>query len=82
MRWEETQRVNSRTVTPAEGVVFALKIPADALAVQDPTGSLDMNTEGTVRWILEVKAPLKGLKFYAIYGVDVRGGSQAAPHGT
>lgn len=74
IRWEETQRVNSRTVTPAEGVVFAFKIPADALAVRDPTGSLDMNTEGTVRWILEVKAPLKGLNFYAIYGVDVRAG--------
>ncbi len=72
IRWEETQRVSARTVTPAEGVVFAFKIPADALAVQDPSGSLDMNTEGTVRWILEVKAPLKGLNFYAIYGVDVR----------
>jgi len=32
----------------------------------------DLMTEGSVGWILEVKAPLSGPGFYAIFGVEVR----------
>ena len=36
------------------------------------TSNSGLMTDESVRWILEVKAPLKGLDFYAIFGVDVR----------
>jgi hypothetical protein len=68
IRGEQTLRVNAQTVNPREGVPFTFMIPTDAMT----TANSDLMTEGSVRWILEVKAPLKGLDFYAIFGVDVR----------
>ena len=68
IRWEQPLRVNARTVNPREGIPFAFMIPTDART----TANSDVMTEGSVRWILEVKAPTKGLNFYAIFGVEVR----------
>ena len=68
IRWEQTLRVDARTMSPREGIPFAFMIPTDARTTADP----DVMTEGSVRWILEVKAPMKGLNFYAIFGVEVR----------
>ena len=60
--------MNAKTVNPREGIPFAFMIPTDAMT----TAQSDLMTEGSVRWILEVKAPLTGLDFYAIFGVEVR----------
>ena len=68
IRGEQTLRVNAQTVNPRDGIPFAFMIPTDAMT----TALSDLMTEGSVRWILEVKAPLKGLDFYAIFGVHVR----------
>jgi hypothetical protein len=68
IRAEQTLRVNAQSVNPREGIPFAFMLPADART----TTTLDGMTDGSVRWILEVKAPLKGLDFYAIFGVEVR----------
>ena len=57
-----------RACSPGEGIPFAFMIPTDARTTANP----DVMTEGSVRWILEVKAPMKGLNFYAIFGVEVR----------
>jgi len=68
IRGEQTLRVNAQAANPREGIPFAFMIPTDAMT----TANSDLMTEGSVRWILEVKAPLKGLDFYAIFGVEVR----------
>jgi hypothetical protein len=74
IREEETLRVRAQGVDPRKGIPFTFVIPAGArsttilsLNVLDLVGGSD---EG-VRWILEVKAPLKGLNYYAIFGVHV-----------
>ena len=69
IRGEQTLRVRAQTVNHKEGIPFAFTIPTDAMTTQLP----DVMTEGSVRWILEVKAPVAGLDFYAIFGVEVRG---------
>ena len=68
IRGEQTLRVKAQTANSREGIPFAFMIPTDAMT----TANSDLMTEGSVRWILEVKAPLKGLDFYAIFGVEVR----------
>jgi hypothetical protein len=68
IRGEQTLRVNPKGVNAREGIPFAFVIPNDAMSTADPS----VMTGGSVRWVLEVKAPLKGLDFYAIYGVEVR----------
>jgi len=68
IRAEQTLRVNAQAANPREGIPFAFMIPTDAMT----TAKSDLMTEGSVRWILEVKAPLSGLDFYAIFGVEVR----------
>jgi len=68
IRGEQTLRVNAKTVNPREGIPFAFMIPNDAMT----TSNSGLMTDESVRWILEVKAPLKGVDFYAIFGVDVR----------
>jgi len=77
IRAEQTLRVKAQTVNPREGIPFTFVIPKDARS----TAMADLRTEGTVRWILEVKAPLKGLNYYAIFGVEVRARSGAAQPG-
>ncbi len=68
IRGEQTLRVKAQTVNPKEGIPFAFTIPTDAMTTQLP----DVMMEGSVRWILEVKAPVSGLDFYSIFGVEVR----------
>lgn len=68
IRGEQALRVDAKTVNPREGIPFAFTIPTDAMTTALP----DVRAEGSVHWILEVKAPLKGLDFYAIFGVEVR----------
>lgn len=68
IRWEQTLRVKAQTVNPREGIPFAFTITKDARTTANP----DVMTAGSVRWILEVTAPMKGLNFYAIFGVEVR----------
>ena len=68
LRSEQTLRVIAKTVNPREGIPFAFTIPPDAMSTRDP----DVRIGGSVRWILEVKAPLSGLDFYAIFVVEVR----------
>ena len=68
IRGEQSLRVSAQTVNPREGIPFAFTIPTDAMS----TRNSDLMTDGSVRWILEVKTPLKGLDFYAIFGVEVR----------
>jgi len=68
IRWEETLRVNAQSANRGGGVPFAFMIPRDAMSTAQST----LMTGQSVRWILEVKAPLKGLNFYAIFGVVVR----------
>ena len=68
LMWEEVLRVNARSAAPGGGVPFGFVIPRDAMS----TAESNLRTDGSVRWILEVKAPLKGLDFYAIFGVHVR----------
>lgn len=68
IRGEQTLRVSAPTVNPRKGIPFEFLIPADAMT----TAASDVMAEGSVRWILEARAPLKGLDFYAIFGVEVR----------
>jgi hypothetical protein len=68
IRAEQTLRVNPQGVNARDGIPFAFVIPKDAMSTAAPS----VMTSGSVRWVLEVKAPLKGLDFYAIYGVEVR----------
>ena len=68
IRGEQTLRVKAQTANAREGIPFAFMIPTDAMT----TANSDLMTAGSVRWVLEVNAPLKGLDFYAIFGVEVR----------
>ncbi len=74
IREEQTIQVSPQFADPRKGIPFAFMIPRGALSTTGPgAGAIDMIGEaaGEVRWILEVKAPLKGLNYYAIFGVHV-----------
>ena len=75
IRGEQTLRVKAPTANSREGIPFAFMIPTDAMT----TANSGLMTAGSVRWILEVKAPLRGLDFYAIFGVEVRASPTPRP---
>jgi hypothetical protein len=66
IHWEARLRVPADSVRSIEGIPFQFAIPESALTSGDPTA------KGSVRWILEIRAPGPGLDFYALFGVDVR----------
>ena len=66
VRWEATSQVDAQSVNSQEGIPVEFVIPETAYAVGDSWA------KGQVRWILEIKAPLPGLDYYAIFGVNVR----------
>ena len=68
VRGEQTLRVSREGVHAEDGVPFSFVIPTGALT----TSSGDLMNSQSVRWLLEVKAPLKGMNFYGIYGVEIR----------
>jgi len=72
---EQTMHVSARQTDPRKGIPFAFRIPEGALSTTvSGTSVLELigpPAGGEVRWILEVKAPLKGLNYYAIFGVHV-----------
>jgi len=80
IRMEETLRVSAQAVKAAGGIPFAFMIPRDARMTTVPMGDLLLtgDVSGSIRWILEVKAPMKGLDFYAIFGVEVASAARPA----
>lgn len=68
IRGEQTLRVSPQAVNARIGIPFSFVIPPNAMT----TAAANVMTEGSVRWVLEVKAPLKGIDFYGLYGVEVR----------
>jgi hypothetical protein len=57
-------------VRSSAGIAFSFDLPADALPSRGPP--VQTTSDGDVRWILEVTAPLPGLDFYAVFAVDVK----------
>ena len=81
IREEQTIHVSPQFADPRKGIPFAFTIPRGALSTTVPgMRAIDMLGEpgDEVRWILEVKAPLKGLNYYAIFGVHVIPASESA----
>lgn len=72
---EQTMHVGAGQTDPRKGIPFAFTLPEDARSTTvSSTSVLELIGPpggGEVRWILEVKAPLKGLNYYAIFGVLV-----------
>jgi hypothetical protein len=66
IRWEATRRVDPKTVNAKRGIPVEFQLPTTALA----TG--DERAEGVIRWVMDVKAPLSGTDFYAIFAFVVR----------
>jgi hypothetical protein len=81
IREEQTIQVSPQFADPQKGIPFAFMIPKGALSTTVlGARAIDMIGEPgeEVRWILEVKAPLKGLNYYAIFGVHVIPASESA----
>jgi hypothetical protein len=66
IHWEALRKVPAASVNPVEGIPFEFPIPEKAFAMPDS------RAKGAVRWTLEVTAPLKGIDYYALFGVIVR----------
>ncbi len=66
VRWEATRRVDPKSVDAKQGIPVEFHLPTTALA----TG--DERAEGAIRWVMDVKAPLPGTDFYAIFVFVVR----------
>ena len=69
IREEQTLLVSREGVRAEDGVPFEFVIPRGAMS----TSASDMLSSTSVRWLVEVKAPLRGMDFYGIYGVEIRG---------
>ena len=69
IREEQTLQVSREGVRAEDGVPFEFVIPRGAMT----TSGSDLMSSTSVRWLVEVKAPLRGLNFYGIYGVEIRG---------
>jgi len=81
IREEQTIQVSPQFADPRKGIPFAFTIPSGARSTTVPgTSVLDTIGEpgSEVRWILEAKAPLKGLNYYEIFGVHVSPGPAGA----
>lgn len=66
VRWEALREV-PRDVDSQRGIAFEFAIPEKALATADP------RAKGAVRWTLEIGAPLRGIDYYALFPLIVRG---------
>ncbi|MBK9115018.1 MAG: hypothetical protein IPM22_05135 [Betaproteobacteria bacterium] len=66
VRWEAVRKVDPQSVRSSQGIPVEFRLPTTALGIGDK------RAKGTVRWVLDVKAPLPGTDFYAIFPVVVR----------
>ncbi|MFO1316547.1 MAG: hypothetical protein U1F58_13165 [Burkholderiales bacterium] len=66
VRWEAMRKLDPASVRSSQGIPVEFRLPATALACGDE------RAKGAVRWVLEVKAPLPGTDFEAIFPVIVR----------
>ena len=66
VRWEAMRKIEPGSVDAQEGIPVEFAIPQKALALGDE------RAQGAVRWIVDVKAPLPGTDFYAIFPLVVR----------
>ncbi|WFP74232.1 hypothetical protein [Mesorhizobium sp. WSM4906] len=75
LRWQETVVVPSASIRSSAGIPFAFQIPPDALASKGPP--IYERVHGNVRWILTVTAPMRGLDYYAVFAIDMRGAGRS-----
>jgi hypothetical protein len=68
--WSGSRAIAPGTVRSSAGIAFSFDLPADALPSRGPP--VQTTSDGDVRWILEITAPLPGLDFYAVFAVDVK----------
>jgi hypothetical protein len=68
--WSGSRAIAADSVRSSAGIAFAFDLPADALPSRGPP--VQTTSDGDVRWILEMTAPLPGLDFYAVFAVDVK----------
>lgn len=66
LRWEATRRLDPKSVDARAGIPVQFDLPASAPATGEP------GLKGAVRWVMDVKAPLPGTDFYAIFVIPVR----------
>lgn len=63
VRWEAKAKVDADTPSSTGGIPVHFFIPTSCRAIWD--------SGDPVRWILEIKAPLEGLDYYAIFAIPV-----------
>lgn len=68
IRWEATARVDPRAVDSQAGIPVQFVIPS---SLGSNTGGAGGLRGANVRWTLEIRAPLDGVDYYAIFGVPV-----------
>jgi hypothetical protein len=68
--WSDIRAIVPEGVRSSAGIAFSFSLPTDALPSRGPP--VQTTSDGDVRWILEVTAPLPGLDFYAVFAVDVK----------
>ncbi|RWB53701.1 hypothetical protein [Mesorhizobium sp.] len=71
LKWQETIAVPCASIRSSAGIPFAFQIPPEALASKGPP--IYERVDGNVRWILTVSAPMRGLDYYAVFAIDMRG---------
>lgn len=69
-RWEGFNTVKRDQVRSSQGIPVKIAIPAGSGAMATVPGS-EMRAGTGVRWTLEIRAPLKGLDYYAIFLIIV-----------
>ncbi|RWA74680.1 hypothetical protein [Mesorhizobium sp.] len=75
LRWQETVVVPRASVRSSAGISFAFQIPPDALPSKGPP--VYERVHDNVRWILTVSAPMRGLDYYAVFAIDMRGAGRS-----
>jgi len=70
-RWEGLCTVKRDQVQSSQGIPVNIPIPEGSGAMATVPGS-EIGTSTGVRWVLEIRAPLHGLDYYALFLIIVR----------
>jgi hypothetical protein len=71
LRWEGLGTVKHDSVHSSQGIPVDIPIPEGSGALVTVPGS-EIGTATGVRWVLEIRAPLRGLDYYALFLIIVR----------